>query len=204
MDEVLEYWFGAEPTTQAEMDAKIRRWFLAGAAVDGEIIAKFGALVEAAVRGELDAWADSARGRLALVILLDQLTRHTYRGQARMYAGDEKAQQLALDAFARGLDGELSWIERLFLSMPLLHSESPSVHERYQPIGDALCATVPPIYAKMADANREQRAKYLGIVQRFGRFPHRNAILGRAATPEEEAFVVEMEAKMAPAVSKTV
>ena len=187
-DEVLAYWFGAPATTEAEIMTQVRRWF-SGGDMDAEVRERFGETVEAALAGELDGWADEPRGRLALVILLDQLTRNTLRDDPAMYAGDGKAQRLALDAFDRGLDARLAWVERLFLSMPLLHSEDPGLLRRAGEIARAMAAEAQPPYDRMSAMHLEQTAKYLGIVERFGRFPHRNAILGRTSTAEEEDFM---------------
>ena len=187
-DEVLAYWFGAPATTEAEIMTQVRRWF-SGGDMDAEVRERFGETVEAALAGELDGWADEPRGRLALVILLDQLTRNTLRDDPGMYAGDGKAQRLALDAFDRGLDARLAWVERLFLSMPLLHSEDPGLLRRAGEIARAMAAEAQPPYDRMSAMHLEQTAKYLGIVERFGRFPHRNAILGRTSTAEEEDFM---------------
>ena len=187
-DEVLAYWFGAPATTEAEIMTQVRRWF-SGGDMDAEVRERFGETVQAALAGELDGWADEPRGRLALVILLDQLTRNTLRDDPGMYAGDGKAQRLALDAFDRGLDARLAWVERLFLSMPLLHSEDPGLLRRAGEIARAMAAEAQPPYDRMSAMHLEQTAKYLGIVERFGRFPHRNAILGRTSTAEEEDFM---------------
>ncbi|UJR86446.1 DUF924 family protein [Sandaracinus amylolyticus] len=183
--EVLDFWFAPEQE---------RRWFDAGPEFDREVQARFGALVESAIRGELDAWARSPHERLALVVLLDQLARNVHRGDARMYAGDRKAQELALDAFERGIDRELAWIERVFLSMPLMHSEDLALHERLVEILRVLDAECPSDQREMQAAHAGQGAKYFEVIRRFGRFPHRNPILGRASTPEEETLVREWAA----------
>ncbi|AKF10132.1 DUF924 family protein [Sandaracinus amylolyticus] len=184
--EIVDFWFAPEQE---------RRWFDGGPEFDRLVQSRFGALVDSAIRGELDAWARTPRERLALVILLDQLARNVHRGDARMYAGDRKAQALALDAFDRGLDRELAWIERVFLSMPLMHSEDLAMHERLAAILAALDAECPSDQRAMQAAHAEQGAKYIEVIRRFGRFPHRNAILGRVSTPEEEALVREWAAQ---------
>jgi uncharacterized protein (DUF924 family) len=195
--EVLEFWFGEPAVTSEELMAKVRRWFGGGEAMDREVVARFGDAVAAAVRGELDGWAATPQGRLALVLLLDQLTRNVYRGEARMYDGDARAQRLALEAFDRGLDRELSFEQRIFLAMPLLHAEDAALQRRCGEIVGAMADGGPPLQAQLAAMQREQSAKYEEIVRRFGRFPHRNAILGRTSTPDEEAFLVDW-AKRAP------
>lgn len=197
-DEVLEFWFGAPATDQPQLMAKVKRWFQGGPEMDREVIDRFGASVEAAMRGELDAWAETPRGRLALVLLLDQFTRNVFRGQARMYAGDAHAQALALEAFDGGSAKELAFVEQLFLSMPLLHSEDLEHQRRERAIALELAANAPEPYPAMCRMHLEQTAKYTGVIERFGRFPHRNEILGRASTPEEIAFLADWAEKAPP------
>src|SRR5262245_64924319 len=105
--DVLGYWFGEEPADAAAAMPAMRRWFQSGPEVDQEIIARFGPVVDAAVAGGLAAWEAEPRDRLALVIVLDQFTRNAYRNDPRTYAGDERAQRLAIDALDRGLDRPL-------------------------------------------------------------------------------------------------
>jgi uncharacterized protein (DUF924 family)/glutathione S-transferase len=197
-DQVLEFWFGAPATTETEMMTKAQRWFAGGKAMDDEVKARFADTVEAAVSGKLDAWTATTRGRLALILVLDQLTRHALRGKAWAFAGDPKAQQLATEAFDAGLDETLSTPERLFLSMPLLHSENTAHLQRCAELARRIARSAPALLAKGSAMHIEQADKYLAIVTRFGRFPHRNAVLGRVSTAEEEAFLVDWAEKAAP------
>jgi uncharacterized protein (DUF924 family) len=188
-EEVLAFWFGEPASDREAAMAKVRRWFRGGAELDDEVVGRFGAAVEAALAGELDAWAATPRGRLALIILLDQLTRNMFRGDARTYEGDAKAQALALEGFARGDDRALAFVERMFMAMPLLHSEDPAHHALLAEVTPENVMSPPPEYEQMAAMHLEQIDKYRDIIARFGRFPHRNAILGRATTPEEAAWL---------------
>jgi uncharacterized protein (DUF924 family) len=197
-EQVLGFWFGPPPASEAELMERVRRWFGGGAELDREVSTDFAATLEAALRGELDGWAQTPRGRLALVIVLDQLSRNILRDQPRMYAGDHKAQQLAREAFERGLDRGLDYPGRLFLSMPLLHSEDLGLHESLASIAGELASAAPPLYAPMVAMHAEQVAKYRDVIARFGRFPHRNAILGRASTDEERAFIEDWDSKAPP------
>ncbi len=197
-DDVLDFWFGQPATTPDELMAKIRRWFRGGPELDKEISEGFGDTVRAALEGKLDAWAETVRGRLALVIVLDQFTRNVYRNNAKTYAGDDKAQQLAVAAFDEGLDTELGGIERMFLSMPLLHSEKIEHQKRVNAIAKENAKRARPIESKIFEMNLEQAVKYEGIVSRFGRFPHRNVILGRTSTPEELEFLKDWAEKQPP------
>jgi uncharacterized protein (DUF924 family) len=195
--DVLAFWFGEPPRDGDEALSRIRRWFLGGEAMDLEVRERFATTVEAALAGELEGWAATIHGRLALVLVIDQFTRNVYRGDAKTYAGDAMAQRVALEAFDRGLDAELSYVERAFLAMPLLHAENVDLQQRSVAIA-ADPGTVPEVYQAMQAMRIEQSHKYRDIIQRFGRFPHRNAILGRSATAEETAFLDDWEAKARP------
>ena len=187
-DDVLTAWFGDSARDRAELERQTRRWYAGG---DAEVARLAGLRpdVERALGGELDGWADTAHARLALVILLDQVARTTYAGTARAFAGDEKAVALARDALDRRLDHELSFTERHFLIMPLLHSERVADVER---AGREFArnADASPSWGRfLAEAGMEQSIKYADVLRRFGRFPHRNAALGRPSTPDEETFL---------------
>jgi uncharacterized protein (DUF924 family) len=198
-EEVLEFWFGDAPQDEHELMAGIVRWFRGGDAFDREVVRRFAVAVDAAVRGGFEGWQSTPRGRLALVILLDQLTRNIHRGSPRTYAGDARAQALALEAFADGSAGELGFVEQVFLSLPLLHSESLAHQEREAEIARMLAAKAPALFEPMAAMLLEQSAKFRAVVARFGRFPHRNALLGRMSTPEEIVFLMDWDAKRPPA-----
>jgi uncharacterized protein (DUF924 family) len=153
------------------------RWWKKNSAFDHHLGRTYGNDVQAALRGELDRWADSTRGSLALVILLDQFTRNIYRGTRRMYEGDEKALAICLQVIDRGDDKCLSNDERQFLYMPLMHSEDRAIQDRslakFAELGESL----------------DYAQQHAEIVFRFGRFPHRNAIPERESTLEEVEFL---------------
>jgi len=202
-DDVLDYWFGQAAHGQAAHDPAsvlplVKRWFTGGPEVDADIRARFGDAVHAALAGALDAWADAPRDRLALVILLDQFTRNVFRDDPRAYGGDPKARALVRDAFDRGLDAGLGFVERIFLSMPLLHSEELADHHHLAALSPSLTGAPPPGWEQFAAMNREQCGKYLDIIARFGRFPHRNALLGRTPTPDEDAFMADWAERARP------
>jgi uncharacterized protein (DUF924 family) len=186
---VLDFWFGTPPADEAALMAKTRRWFEGGYAMDREVNARFAAAVEDALEGRLDSWSATPRGRLALVILLDQFTRNVFRDAPRMYAGDAHAQALAIEAFTDGSADRLTFVEQLFLSLPLLHSERLDHHERDGEIANGIATKASPLYQPLAAMRLEQSAKYRDVIARFGRFPHRNAVLGRITTPEEQAWL---------------
>ena len=199
IEDVLELWFGKPATTTEEYGRKIRRWFMGGPALDAGLRERFGSLVERAIAGELDAWATTPRGRLALIVVLDQFTRSIFRDTPRMYAGDAKAQALALDGLDRGFDEQLGFEERQFLGMPLAHAEDLALQERSVTEMNALVADAADFHKPLIAMGVEQSRKYRDLIAKFGRFPHRNKLLGRTNTPEEEAFLVDVEAKMRPA-----
>ncbi|HEY3236394.1 MAG TPA: DUF924 family protein [Polyangiaceae bacterium] len=189
MEEVLAFWFGEPPADEADLKAKILRWFRGGPEFDREVTQRFRDTVEAAIRGELEVWAETPRGRLALVILLDQMARNIFRDHPHCYDGDARAQKLSLEAFDQGIDRELDVMERLFLSMPLLHAEDLTLQKRLSGIAVSLASGAPPLYQAVCNGQIEQSAKYMEVISRFGRFPHRNQLLGRTSTPEELEFL---------------
>lgn len=190
-DDVLSFWFDPPAANQADAMQKVQRWFSGGPDMDREVTERFGAAVEKALAGGLDEWTTTSRGRLALVLLLDQFTRNVYRGDPKTYSGDARAQRVTLEAFDRGLDRELPYIERAFLSLPLLHSEDPAHQARVAEIADDLARTAPPEYKQVAAMQAENGRKFRQLLERFGRFPHRNEILGRPSTQAEEAFLLD-------------
>jgi uncharacterized protein (DUF924 family) len=165
-------------------------WFGDGRKYDAEIRQKFGALHERASRGELNLeWLVTPLGRIALIIVLDQLSRHIYRGTSRAFAQDAAAQQLALEGVKENVDRELIPVQRVFFFIPFEHAEDIELQRLGVRCLDGLARTVPEAQRKdyMDFLNYAQRHR--NIVERFGRFPHRNAVLGRASTPEEIEFL---------------
>ena len=188
--EVLTFWFGASPATNAaELSAKIRRWYMGGEAEDAAIRARFSDTIEGALAGHLDSWLDTLRGRLALILVLDQMTRSVYRGSARAFAGDRHAQALASETLESGAFGDLTFEHRHFLYMPLLHAEDAALLDRYNELFPRSLASVPEWARALLGDGIEQGLKYRDLIRRFGRFPHRNAALGRPATAEEVEFL---------------
>src|SRR3712207_5814534 len=160
-----------------------------GPEVDREITERFGQMLEQARRGELDHWAETPRGRLALIVVLDQFSRNVYRGSPLSYAQDEKALELALEGIDAGIDRELSFMERIFLWMPVGHSEDLALQERSVRHKEEEAADAPPHLRAMADFGISQARAVRGVIARFGRHPHRNEILGRTSTPEELEYL---------------
>lgn len=168
-DDILTFWF-TEPMRS--------HWFDAETGIDLDIARRFGALHRQAVTGEIDDWARNPRGALALVILLDQFSRNLHRGKPKAYANDDQALQIARAAIVRGFDQYLNGWEKAFLYMPFMHSERLDIQEE----SVRLFTTANLDNAPYALQHRD-------TVRRFGRFPHRNAILGRESTPAEIEFL---------------
>jgi len=188
-DAVLEYWFGDTVKNLARVPDRMDFWFGASPATDAEILTRWGELVEAASEGRLDAWTPSPRGRLAVLLLLDQFRRSIYRGTPEAFRRDGRARYLMRDGVSRMMDLKLSPIERVFFYMPLQHSESLDDQElgvdRFLQVEREVASEYQVTFAgfrKYAQLHRD-------IVARFGRFPHRNAILGRRDTPDERVWL---------------
>lgn len=156
-------------------------WFAQSATLDRRIAERFGALHERAGQCECYGWRTTARGRLAEIVILDQFSRNIHRDRRAAFANDTVALALAQEAVAAGADSDLTNTERQFLYMPYMHSESPAIHEVALRLFDQ---------AGLENAHAYERA-HKAIVDRFGRYPHRNAVLGRESTPEELAFLEE-------------
>lgn len=175
--EILVFWFGTPRIGDAV--AFREEWFKRDEALDEAIRCNFAASVEAAVAGRLDAMAADAEGALALVILLDQFTRNLHRGSPGAFAGDERARRIANFALARGFDAAMGAQQRKFLYLPFEHSEDMADQER----SIALFATVDDARAY------DYAVRHKDVIARFGRYPHRNAAIGRTSTPEEIEFL---------------
>jgi len=169
-DALHRFWF-------EEIDRAM--WFKKDVEFDNQLSERFGALHAQAGQGELYTWRDSARGRLSEIIVLDQFSRNLFRDSAKAFAFDCMALTLAQEAVRCGADTELNAQERVFLYMPYMHSESPAIHQ----------IALQLFTATGIQGNLDFELKHKAIIDRFGRYPHRNAVLGRSSTPEELAFL---------------
>lgn len=188
---ILKYWFGDSPDDGTVAAQRSSLWWSKDDAVDDDIRERFETTVQAAGRDELDDWAATAQGRLALVILTDQFPRNMYRGTPAAFAFDAKARALCLEGLASGQDRELRPIQRVFWYMPLEHSEDRAHQDRSVALFRELLDEVGAEQRGTFQVNLDFAVRHQEIIQRFGRFPHRNAILGRISTPEELAFLEE-------------
>jgi uncharacterized protein (DUF924 family) len=170
---ILDFWFA---------DGMAGRWFKKDPAFDAEVRTRLSAAYETAASGELDHWMDSADGCLALCILLDQAPRNLFRDDPRAFASDAKARAVTGHALARGFDQGLDQTRRLFLYLPLEHSEALADQE--------LCCDLTAALDETPEWH-DYAVKHRDVIARFGRFPHRNAVLGRQTTAAEAAFLAE-------------
>lgn len=172
--EVLTFWFEGHSADD---------WFSAGQAFDEAVRRDFAHLHSAGEACALYAWRASVEGRLAEIIVLDQFSRQLYRGQARAFASDPLALALAQEVVARGEDKQLSDIQRQFLYMPYMHSENLSIHDE----AARLFAQLPDAYGASFEA------AHRSVIERFGRYPHRNGALGRKSSATELAYIAETD-----------
>ncbi|MCV6589310.1 MAG: DUF924 domain-containing protein [Marinobacterium sp.] len=188
IEEILRYWFG--DIVQGDVsDDRHRLWWSGDAQTDRATASLFGRQVREALNGDLNHWAENPRGRLALIILLDQFTRMVYRGDADAFAGDVLALRLCQQGLERQHDRALDHIERTFFYMPLEHAESLVVQDQSIECFTRLQAEAPPhLWAKFQNS-LEFAHQHRDMVARFGRFPHRNTVLQRTSTPEELAWL---------------
>jgi uncharacterized protein (DUF924 family) len=193
---LLDFWFGPRPWSATALQQRMRFWFGAESSEivemqDRDLESRFGALTARALAGELAAWADSPRRRLALILLLDQLPRSIHRGTSRAFAGDAVACALALEGMEQAADAALELPERMFFYMPLQHAESIDVQHDSVAAFRRLAAEAPAKFAGIFNSALDYAVRHRDIVLRFGRFPHRNAALQRSATPEESAWLAK-------------
>jgi uncharacterized protein (DUF924 family) len=181
---LLDAWFGPPADPGCEQHREV--WFKSTEQFDAALREAFLADYRAAAASALDSWEATPEGALALVLLLDQIPRNIFRGQPRAYSTDPAARAAADRALAKGFDWLTPPVRRLFFYMPFHHSENLDDQRRSRALFDAL-----PRNPDRRGSLRRYGLPYLEVIERFGRFPHRNATLGREATPEEVAFLAE-------------
>ncbi len=188
---LLDHWCGDGLARGWPSESRDQLWFGFNPEQDEALRRHYGALVERALAGGLTDWSATPLGRLALVLLLDQLTRNLFRRQPRAFAGDPRAQALTLEAIATGEDEGLPVVGRVFLYMPLLHAESLALQDEAVRRFERLREQAPAFCHAELDDNLRYARLHRDIVARFGRFPHRNEALGRDSTAEERAFLTD-------------
>ena len=181
---VVDFWFGASGS--AEYGRARKAWFAKDDGFDAAIRERFGPLIERALRGELEAWAAAPETALARILLLDQFTRNAYRGTPRSFAGDAQALAAASRMVGARQDQALPVFMRGFVYLPFEHAESLAMQDEAIRLLGRLCDEA-PCESSMLDYAHRHRA----VIERFGRFPHRNEILGRQSTAEELAYLAQ-------------
>ncbi len=190
-NELLGIWFGDEEDDMRAGERQAALWWGQSGETDDMLGARFGQAASAAAAGTLDHWTGSPKGRLALILLLDQLPRVIHRGTPGAFAQDEKARHLANLGLESGADRLLRPIERVFFYLPFEHSEDRTDQELSLKLYEALAAEVPDEWKKAFDSYVDFAVRHKEIIDRFGRFPHRNAVFGRESIPEEIEFLKE-------------
>jgi uncharacterized protein (DUF924 family) len=197
MDEarsIREFWFGRLPLSADDLNRRLRFWFGGdttelGRLRDEHMRARFGELLELAASGDLASWADGPRRRLSLILLLDQFPRNMFRGSPRAFAHDAEALALTLSGMQSAADAALHVVERMFFYMPLQHAESREVQDESVAAYRRLLAEAPQeLRGPFGGASRSAE-NHRAIIERFGRFPYRNRVLGRESTPAEEEWL---------------
>ena len=189
IERVLAFWFKAHELSAPQIDGRMDIWFGEDPVFDHEIEKGFARDVEDASNGDIDYWAHQTRGRLALIILLDQFRRNIYRGTAEAFARDKAALKLCVEGAMQKKDRDLTPIQRVFFYMPLQHAESRKVQAKSVEIFQRLAKAVSPTYRETFETVAHFAELHHDIVQQFGRFPHRNKVLNRRNTPEEEEYL---------------
>ncbi len=180
--DVLDFWFAP---------ANAEHWFVRDEGFDARIRERFGTTVEQASTGALASWQDTPRGWLACLIVLDQFSRNIFRNDPRAWAQDVAARDIALAGIARGNDRRLPPLWRVFAYLPLEHAEDTVLQQRSVQLFSALREAAPEDQAARFDGYLDYAQRHADVIARFGRFPHRNAILGRTSTAEEQAWLAQ-------------
>lgn len=188
--ELLDFWFG-DPSDAGALEQRNELWFSSSVERDRTLRERFGSLHERAARGDLGSWMSRPRTALALVLLLDQLTRNLHRGTSAAFSNDARALACSRESIARDFDSSLHVPERVFLYMPFQHSEDLANQVRSVDLFGALVETADSRFKDYARKVYEYAVLHHDIVQRFGRFPHRNELLGRVSTQSEKQYLAE-------------
>lgn len=189
--QLLQRWFGTASDSQTVASQQAALWWSKDAAVDAQLAADYASWVMAAAHGELVHWQQEPDAYLALILLLDQLPRNIYRGKAQSFAFDEQALQLARQGLARGIDQQLTPIRRVFFYLPFEHAEDLQSQAQAVALMHSLELSVTEAERSLFAAYTDFARRHQEVIVRFGRFPHRNAILGRSNSPAEAAYLRE-------------
>jgi uncharacterized protein (DUF924 family) len=189
IERILAFWFREHQQSAPQVDGRMEIWFGGDEAFDLEIEREFADEVESASSGKLDHWAEEPRGRLALILLLDQFRRNIFRNTAKAFEKDKKALKLCVEGAMQKQDQELTPIERVFFYMPLQHAESAKVQAKSVELYTRLTEAVSPTYRETFQTVAYYAELHRDIIEQFGRFPYRNKLLGRTNTPAEDEYL---------------
>jgi len=191
-DSVLSFWFPlGHDIDSLAYQQQVGWWFMGGPEVDKQIADQFSETLVQAKHGELESWAETPRGRLALIIVLDQFSRNLYRGTPEAYAQDSKAQSLVVSGLEAGIEATYSLAERYFFLLPTGHSEDLTLHDRGLPHVEKMVEQAPEHLRQIHEIFVFQTRAHRDIISRFGRHPQRNEVLGRTSTPEETDYLMK-------------
>jgi uncharacterized protein (DUF924 family) len=189
IEAILSFWFKEQELSAPQIDRRMDMWFSEDPVFDHEIEKEFADDVSAACEGSLDHWAAESQGRLALIILIDQFRRNIYRNSAAAFSKDKLALRLCVEGAMEKIDRGLTPIQRVFFYMPLQHAESRKVQAKSVELYDRLAELVSPTYRETFLTVAQFAELHKDIVDQFGRFPHRNKLLGREDTAEEAEYL---------------
>jgi len=189
IDAILSFWFMEQTLSAPKIDGRMDTWFGEDPVFDEEIAKEFAEDVERASDGALDHWAHEPRGRLALILLLDQFRRNIYRNTREAFEKDKAALKLCVEGAMEKKDHGLAPIHKAFFYMPLQHAESRKVQAKSRVIYQRLAEAVSPTYKETFETIAQFADLHADIVEQFGRFPHRNKLLERENSPEEEEYL---------------
>ena len=189
IDSILSFWFKEQELTAPQIDHRMEMWFSEDPDLDSEIEKEYADDVSAACAGKLDYWGAKPEGRLALIILIDQFRRNIFRNTAKAFAMDKRALKLCVEGAMDEQDRGLTPIQRVFFYMPLQHAESRRVQEKSVALYNHLAELVSPTYRETFLTVAQFAELHKDIIDQFGRFPHRNTLLGRENTAEEAEYL---------------
>lgn len=188
-EDILDFWFGELDELGCASPNQRKLWWTKSQEFDETIRANFLSDYESVAAGDRERWRSTPRGALAYIIVLDQFSRNMFRNTAKMFAADPLAREVCCEGLDADFDTELGFDERVFFYLPLEHSEEVTDHERCHEVFSALCTGAPDSLKANADYYLDYAKQHRAIIDRFGRYPHRNEILGRASTEEEIEFL---------------
>ena len=189
IDEILAFWFKEQELSAPQIDRRMDIWFGEDPVFDEAIKAEFEDDIERASKGELDHWAEEPRGRLALILLIDQFRRNIHRNTAKAFSHDKLALKLCVEGAMAKKDKGLTPIQKVFFYMPLQHAESVKVQAKSVELFNKLAESVSPTFQETFLTVAQFAELHKDIIDQFGRFPHRNELLGRENTPEEDEYL---------------